>query len=109
MTAPHRVFLNGALTGPAFGRFAAFQSAAQLLREHGYSVTSPVETVVPGAMADHDVLKSDLLAMLECDTVALLPCWHSSSDSRMLTTVAARLGKRVVSVVALLRIRELAA
>lgn len=96
------VYVNGPMSGPISGRMAAFQQATAALREHGYLVTNPVESA-GGSVSDQDCLRADIQAMLRCDTVAVLPGWQQSADSKLLMTIAARLGMRLLAVSALLK------
>lgn len=96
------VFVNGSMMAPATNRLQAFQRAAEQLRCHGYTVTNPVELAIDNPLSKEACLRSDIVALLACDTVALLPDWHKSNDAQLLTNIAARLGMRIYGVSALL-------
>jgi hypothetical protein len=102
MSARH-VFVNGSMNPPAVGRMQAFQNAAEALRKHGYEVTNPVELSVQNVLDKHAYMRSDIEALLRCDTLALLPGWHVSADAQLLTNIAARVGMRIYGVNALLQ------
>lgn len=100
--ASRHVFVNGSMMAPASNRLQSFQRAAEQLRQHGYTVTNPVELAVDNPLNKEAHLRSDIAALLACDTMALLPGWHASKDAQLLTSIAARLGMPIYGVSALL-------
>lgn len=102
MSARH-VFLNGSMQPPREGRLQAFQQAASALRGYGYAVTNPVELGLDDPLGKHSGLRSEIEALLKCDTMALLPGWNTSGDAKLLVNIAARLGMPLYGVKALMK------
>lgn len=96
------VFVNGAMEPTIANRLQAFACATEALRAHGYTVTNPVELGVDNPLSKHACLRSDIAALLQCDTIALLPGWHQSGDAKLLTNIAARTGMTIAGVASLL-------
>ena len=77
------------MTGLPGFNYPAFEAAADTLRRHALAVTSPHElhqgdTGRPWSY----YLRRDLAAMLDCDTIVLLPGWQNSSGVALELTVA---------------------
>lgn len=65
------------MAGQPQHNFPLFNSVAAMLRYDGHHVVNPVE--VNGGVVDRvTCLRNDFRAMLECDTIYLLPGWEDS-------------------------------
>lgn len=85
------------MTGIAEFNYPAFVAASATLRKHGLAVTSPHElhqgdTGRPWSY----YLRRDLAAMLDCDTIVLLPGWQNSSGVALELHVARALNMPTV-------------
>lgn len=100
-TAPW-VYLSGPMTGYYLLNFPAFNTAAKLLREHGYTVLNPADYGADPAHTWADYLRRDLYDVLAADTVAVLPDWQASRGAVLEVHVAQQLGVPVVPVDVLL-------
>ena len=86
-----RIYIAGPMTGvPRFNR-PKFEEAARILRDHGWTVESPVEiaaafgsdnTIVttPGML--DAVIEAELAALAKCDAIYLLPGWEDSRGAK---------------------------
>ncbi|SJN14860.1 Phage protein [Halomonas citrativorans] len=94
-----RIYISGPMTGLPGLNHAAFHFGTNQLRALGYEVVNPAETPVPSEGDEwHHWLKADLIQMLTCDTIALLPGWEASKGAHLELHVAHRVGMTVVDI-----------
>lgn len=96
-----RIYLSGPMSGIPEHNFPAFNREAKRLRLLGFDVVNPVDTNPEPGKAWHDCLRADLVQMLSCDTIALLPGWERSSGANLELHVAHRVGMAIVASVEL--------
>ena len=79
------------MTGIALHNFPAFEEAARRLREQGHTVISPHEC----EEVNHDApkpwayyMRRDIVAMMGCDTIVMLPGWEQSRGANLERHVA---------------------
>jgi len=74
-----RVYIAGPMTGLPGRNYAAFEHAASRLRAQGHEVVSPAE-INDGL--EHEgyaaCMKRDILALVECRAIQMLPGWEKS-------------------------------
>lgn len=108
------MYLAGPMRSVKFYNFPAFDAAAERLRAEGHTVFNPTDidreagfdpTTLP---EDHDwdkmpeclnlreVIKRDIDAILECDTIMLLPGWYRSVGATAELNVAMWAGLQVL-------------
>ncbi|GMV07371.1 MAG: hypothetical protein AMXMBFR53_36460 [Gemmatimonadota bacterium] len=95
MTGP--TYLAGPMTGYVAWNFPAFKEAAVRLRDAGVEVVSPAEmdeadSVPPGGREWAEYLRRDLVRLMECRSVAVLPGWQASKGASLEVHVARALG-----------------
>lgn len=78
------LYVAGPMTGYPDANYPAFNEAAQVLRDAGYTVVNPAEVSITRKERVHyvDFLREDLVQMLTCDGIALLPDWFRSTGAR---------------------------
>ena len=89
-----RLYLSGPMTGLPENNFPTFHAEAARLRALGYTVTNPAEIDHP-ILGWQAFLRRDLIEMLSCDAVALLPGWEGSPGARLEIHVAHQVGMRI--------------
>ena len=91
-----RIYLSGPMTGLPGLNFPAFAAMTANLRADGHTVTNPAE-LNPDGGSWNDCMRRDIVALMECDTVARLPGWEHSKGARLEVLIAERLGMTVVN------------
>lgn len=95
MTHVHdRVYVSGPMTGyPGFNTLA-FQEAAAALEELGYVAVDPSKHVLKGADWT-DYIRIDVVELLTCKAVCVLPGWQESKGATLEVHIAQSLGMNV--------------
>lgn len=91
-----KIYLSGPMTDMPELNFPTFHAMTAQLRAAGHTVTNPAE-LNPDGGSWNDCMRRDIAALMECDTVALLPGWHTSKGARLEAHIAERLGMAVVN------------
>lgn len=92
-----RIYIAGPMRGLPGHNFPAFGAAAARFRDAAWEVSSPVEIGRAYFGNDPNVAGSkyihvDLLYLMDCDAVALLPGWEGSTGARCEVAVAITMG-----------------
>lgn len=108
-----KVYVSGAISGlPLDESRARFKSVCDLLAADGHDTLNPFD-VPPrlnchcatdaedraGVGGQHEwacYLRADIVAMLDCDAICMLPGWERSHGARLELTVASAVGLRVL-------------
>lgn len=100
-----RVYVSGAISGlPLDEARAMFRAACDLLAAKGYDTVNPFDVPrrggcsCPADPVGHEWgchLRADIMAMLDCDAIYMLPGWERSHGARLELTVASAVGLRV--------------
>lgn len=112
-----RLYLAGPMTGIANLNFPLFNAEAARLRALGHDIVNPAEinggadelvacaAMTPDALAAHWLacMRKDVVALMGCDGIALLPGWERSRGVNVERTLAIGLGLPVVLAAELLR------
>jgi hypothetical protein len=74
--------------------YPAFEAASLALRQMGFDVLSPHETLVnrEGAIPWDACLRHDIRTLSTCDGIILLPGWSASKGARLEMFIAKTLG-----------------
>ena len=91
-----RIYLSGPMTGLPDLNFAAFHAMTTNLRADGHTVTNPAE-INPNSDTWNDCMRRDIVALMDCDTVATLPGWAHSKGARLEVLIVERLGMTIVT------------
>ncbi len=92
-----RIYISGPMSGIPQHNLPAFNAEAARLRALGYEVVNPVDINPDPGAAWHDYLRKDLIEMLGCDTLALLPGWEMSDGANLELHVAHRVKMRIIA------------
>ena len=96
-----KIYLSGPMIGVPALNFPVFVAEATRLRALGYTVVNPAEDT----NADyHSYLRRAVAALMDCDTLALLPGWEKSNGVRLKQYVARRVGIRIVDAASIAQI-----
>lgn len=93
-----KIYIAGPMTGIEDNNFSTFNAVANLLRNMGHEPVNPAEmSELAKATGDYNhnlrkYLRRDLLALLECDAVVLLPEWAQSTGASIERAVALSAG-----------------
>ena len=110
--SPARIYLSGPMTGLPDNNFPAFHAHAAALRGMGLDIVNPAD--IGGDANDtnpanyNGYLRADIKAMMDCDAIALMPGWETSSGANLELHIAHRVGMRVLFVDDLLAARRVA-
>jgi hypothetical protein len=91
-------YISGPMSGIPELNFPAFIDAAERLRAVGVDVVSPTELPHNDEPSDQPwefYLRHDLKALLDCDSIFMLPGWRKSRGARLEHLVAEKLNFRV--------------
>ena len=98
-----RYYISGPMTGLPDFNFPAFHAAAARLRAIGHEVVNPAELDAMDGdkeMAWADYLRRDIKALMDCDSIAMLPGWERSKGAMLEFQNAVTLGMAVFYVTA---------
>lgn len=87
-----KLYVSGPMSGMPEHNFPAFREAAAQLFTAGYEVVDPSTFDDNVGKPWAECLKRDLIALLTCDGVALLPGWPNSRGALLEFAVAHELG-----------------
>lgn len=92
-----RIYISGPMTGKPGLNFPAFKAEEQRLQSLGYVVINPAELNIDDDKKTwHECMRTDLAALLTCDTLALLDGWQQSAGAHLEMHVAHRVGMEIV-------------
>lgn len=89
-----KIYLSGPMSGLLDFNRPAFTEAAAKLRAEGHEVIVPHETPSKGTEWE-DYMRSDIIAMLNCESIAMLPGWSESRGAKIEYRLAVDLGFEV--------------
>ena len=98
MSTPATVYICGPMTGLPENNYPAFNDAAKRLRDLGYKVVNPAELDHGDEKCWADYLRRDIRAMMDCDTIAILPGADNSKGATFERMIASKLGFDVITV-----------
>lgn len=81
-------YLSGPMSGIEGHNYPAFAQACRQLRLRGMTIVSPHELKhddrgEPGSIDWTQYLRGDVMALMECDGIILLPGWSKSKGARL--------------------------
>lgn len=84
MSKHKRIYIAGPMTGHPEHNFPAFHAAAKRLHEAGWEVVNPADNF--GGRTDlprSSYLRADVVLLLQCDAIAVLPGWETSLGAKL--------------------------
>jgi nucleoside 2-deoxyribosyltransferase len=100
-----KVYIAGPMSGYPDNNFAAFDSAAEALRQSGHEVVSPADMNRAAGFTPNrkptpkeyaDFMREDIKAILSCDAIAMLPFWRLSKGASFEHSVAEMIGLQIM-------------
>lgn len=92
-----RAYIAGKISGlPLESARAKFSKYADCFRSIGFDVVNPMELPHNHPDVWEDYMAEDILAMLTCNVLVLLPCWQDSPGARLEYAIARAAGLRVI-------------
>lgn len=90
------IYISGPMTGYPEYNYPAFTTAEEKLRELGYkNIINPAKIDCPDTDW-HGCIRRAIVALMEADTVVLLPGWTHSRGANIEMILAANLGMSVI-------------
>lgn len=89
------VYISGPMTGHKDLNFQMFNAAAWLLRDAGYDVVNPAELNPDPSASWTQCMRRDIVALMDCDSVLMLPGWIDSKGAYLEHFIAKELGMPV--------------
>lgn len=100
-----KIYIAGPMRGKPLFNFPAFDRAAELLESAGHEVVNPAQMDrelgfdPSSSKADAEFIRNafrrDLVAICDCDGIAMLPGWEHSYGARIEWMLATHLGHEV--------------
>ena len=93
-----KLYLSGPISGLNIAAAReAFAIAQEQMEQQGWEVVNPMDNRVPVEAPWEEHLAADIIALLGCKAVAMLPGWESSLGARLENAVARRIGMRIIT------------
>lgn len=89
------IYIAGPMSGLPELNHPAFNAAAQELRDIGFDVVNPVDICKDKSAKWSDCMRADIAALVECDSIVLLPGWENSRGAQLELSIAKALGMPV--------------
>lgn len=84
-------YLAGPMTGLPDYNFPAFMEMAQVLREKGFIIFNPAESIPDKSLAWTVYMRHNIRALMNCQGIFLLPGWERSKGSQLEKHIAVQL------------------
>jgi len=92
-----KIYISGGITGLPFDEVKAkFEKAESGLKAQGYEVASPLKTGIPYNVPWEVHAAVDIVLLIGCDSIYLLPDWKYSKGSALEKNIAELLGKKMI-------------
>lgn len=88
------IYISGPMTGIVDYNYPLFNKTAQVLRDQGYVVINPAE-IIPLEATWNGFMRADIKALMDADTVLLLPGWEKSNGANAELYLAELLNMRI--------------
>ena len=91
-----RCYIAGPMTGYPDLNFPAFHAAAARLRAMGIDAVNPAEINPDKGMSWKECMRTDIAALVTCDSILLLDGWEKSKGATLEAQIAERLELEVL-------------
>lgn len=103
-----KLYLAGPMTGLPELNFPLFHAEAARLRAAGHQVVNPAEINTDPSAGWSECMRKDIVQLVQCEGVALLPGWRNSRGASLEVHIAEELGMSCRPVEAFLAAKVLA-
>ena len=88
-----KIYISGQISGlPLDEVKAKFHDAEQQIIERGYEAVNPLKNGIP----DSEPMAADIVLLLDCDAIYMLPGWEASKGATLEKNIAERTGKKII-------------
>jgi hypothetical protein len=92
-----KIYISGQITGLQENEvIEKFGKAEQELSEQGYEVVNPLKTTIPYNAPWKTHIAIDIILLLGCDAIYLLPDWIYSKGATLEKKIAEQAGKEII-------------
>lgn len=93
-----KIYISGPMSGYENLNYASFMAAEKILQDNGFEVVNPARINPPTPEGvDKQIywqqcMKNDVVALMDCDFITLLPNWENSKGAGIEFKLASQLG-----------------
>lgn len=92
-----RVYISGKTTGTPIDRAREkFEKAEQTIIKKGMEAINPMKNGLPASAPWESHMAIDIVLLMSCDTIYLLPCWETSKGATLEKNIAEITGKKII-------------
>ena len=90
-----KIYISGQISGlPLDEAKAKFQTVETKLKAQGYEAVNPLKNGIPDTEAWEVHMAADIVLLLDCEAIYMLPGWEASKGATLEKNIAERTGKR---------------
>lgn len=92
-----KIYISGQISGlPLDEVKAKFHDAEKRIVEHGYQAVNPLKNGIPYTESWEVHMAADIVLLLDCDAIYMLPGWEASKGATLEKNIAERTGKKII-------------
>lgn len=92
-----KIYISGQISGQPIEEVAAkFEAAETMLKAKGYEVVNPLKNGIPATASWETHVAMDVLLLMGCDSIYLLPDWFFSKGATLEKNLAELTGKTII-------------
>ncbi len=92
-----RIYISGKITGTPIERTREkFNKAEQMLHNKGLEAINPMKNGLPDTASWESHMAIDIVLLMSCETVYMLPCWEDSKGATLEKKIAEITGKKII-------------
>lgn len=92
-----KIYISGQISGlPLDEAKAKFQTVETKLKAQGYEAVNPLKNGIPDTEAWEVHMAADIVLLLDCEAIYMLPGWEASKGATLEKNIAERTGKKII-------------